>query len=74
MEGDPQNFRKERVVGKKKKKKGVSDKSKKIRHIFLIKKQNFCYIQLNISSTKNNFGLNKINCLKNNIVGSHFSD
>ena len=30
-----------------------------IQHILLTKKQNFCYIQLNIGSTKKIFGLNK---------------
>ena len=38
--------------GFKAKKKKVSNESIKIRHIILTKKQNFCYIQLNIDSTK----------------------
>ena len=48
----------------------VPDKSKKIWHILLTKKQNFCYTQLNIGSTqkKKKNGLNKINCPKNNII------
>ena len=49
VEGRLQNFRKEGIVGGKKL---VSDESKKIRHIFLTKKYNFCYTQLNIGSTK----------------------
>jgi len=65
VEGGPQNFRKEGVVEKKN---WVLNESKKIRHILLTKKQNFCYTWLNIGSTKKNFGLNKINCSKNNII------
>ena len=40
MEGRPQNFKKDGVVGKKNL---VSDEYKKIRHILLTKKQNFYY-------------------------------
>ena len=36
--------------------------------MLLIKKQNFCYTRLNIGITKIVFGLNKINCPKNNII------
>ena len=46
----------------------VSNKSKKILHILLTKKQNFCYTRLNIGSTNFFFGLNKINYPKNNII------
>ena len=68
MEGEPQNFRKEGVEGKKKKK--VLDESKKNQAHAFDQKNKISIIsgQTFVAQKKKKNGLNKINCPKNSII------